>query len=78
MERLDRIESLRGRGAPPGELLDEVRLLLAESEDWLRNEAAARDAKEVVDRVKNALVRGEQTVSGNEQSLSTASAATPV
>ena len=62
LERLDRIESLRGGGAPPGDLLDEVRLLLTESEDWLRSEEHAQDAKEVIDRVKNALQRGETTV----------------
>jgi hypothetical protein len=62
LDRLDRIESLRGGGAPPRDLLDEVRLLLAESEDWLRSEVQAKDAKEVIDRVKNALQRGETTL----------------
>jgi hypothetical protein len=33
--RLERIEELEARGAPPGALLAEVRVLLAEAEEWL-------------------------------------------
>ena len=35
LERLGRIEALEERGAPPGALLAEVRVLLAEAEEWL-------------------------------------------
>ena len=35
LERLERIDELEARGAPPGALLAEVRVLLAETEEWL-------------------------------------------
>jgi hypothetical protein len=38
LARLERIDDLRLRGAPPGALLAEVRVLLAEVEDWLAAE----------------------------------------
>jgi hypothetical protein len=38
IERLERIDALRAAGAPAGELLDEVRGLLAEGERWLAAE----------------------------------------
>ena len=33
--RLERIDELEARGAPPGALLAEVRVVLAEAEEWL-------------------------------------------
>jgi hypothetical protein len=39
LARLDRIDDLQARGAPPGALLAEVRVLLAEAEEWLETEA---------------------------------------
>jgi hypothetical protein len=36
--RLERIDELETRGAPPGALLTEVRVLLAEAEEWLEVE----------------------------------------
>ena len=45
IERLERIDALRAAGAPAGELLDEVRGLLAEGERWL-----AAEKREVVGR----------------------------
>jgi hypothetical protein len=33
--RLERIDELEARGAPPGALLAEVRVLIAEAEEWL-------------------------------------------
>jgi hypothetical protein len=41
VERLERIDALKGRGAAARELLAEVRLLLAEGERWLAAERAA-------------------------------------
>jgi hypothetical protein len=38
LERLDRIDGLRRDDAPAGILLDEVRALLSEAEDWVRAE----------------------------------------
>jgi hypothetical protein len=37
-ERLERIDGLRREDAPAGVLLDEVRALLSEAEDWVRTE----------------------------------------
>jgi hypothetical protein len=37
-ERLERIDGLRKEDAPAGVLLDEVRALLSEAEDWVRTE----------------------------------------
>jgi hypothetical protein len=69
IDRLDRIESLRGGGAPPRALLDEVRLLLAESEDWLRSDNGSDEAKEVIHRIENALLRGEGSARGRGRTL---------
>ena len=38
IERLERIDELRGRGALPRELLQEIRGLLREGEEWLAAE----------------------------------------
>jgi hypothetical protein len=38
-ERLERIDGLRREDAPADVLLDEVRALLSEAEDWVRTEA---------------------------------------
>jgi hypothetical protein len=35
LARLERIDELEARGAPPGALLAEVRVLVAEAEEWL-------------------------------------------
>jgi hypothetical protein len=40
LARLDRIDDLEQRGAPPGALLAEVRVLLAEADEWLAIETA--------------------------------------
>ena len=38
LERLERIDGLREEDAPAGVLLDEVRALLADAEDWVRED----------------------------------------
>jgi hypothetical protein len=42
LERLARIERLEQREAPPALLLDELRALVREAEDWARTEGDAR------------------------------------
>ena len=50
LERLERIEMLDREGAPPAELVDELRALLVEAEAWSRAEggdAGARAAEDL-------------------------------
>jgi hypothetical protein len=63
LARLDRIDALDREGAPPGELLAELRGLLREAESWTREHGKAGDSQatnaneEVVERLRTALVR---------------------
>jgi hypothetical protein len=54
LDRLERIEALRGQGAAPRELLTELRALVREGEQWAAAERtgtrAARAALDVLDR----------------------------
>lgn len=52
LDRLDRIERLDGAGAPPGELLAELRLLLDEATAWSRADGGG---EEVVERLRAAM-----------------------
>ena len=54
LERLARIESLERDGAPAEQLLDELRLLLAEAEAWARHEGGEAGA-EAVGKLRAAL-----------------------
>ena len=54
LARLDRIEALEREGAPPGVLLEELRGLVQEAEDWARVEGGER-AKEAIERCGAAL-----------------------
>lgn len=56
LERLERIEALDRAAASPAQLLDEVRALLRDAEEWVRVEGgdAADDA---VIRLREALAR---------------------
>jgi hypothetical protein len=55
-ERLERIDGLRREDAPADVLLEEVRALLSEAEDWVRSDPGAPPpAVEAVDRTKAAL-----------------------
>ena len=57
LARLDRIDDLEGRGAPPGALLAEVRVLLAEAEEWLAVErVGTRRAEAALARCRQAIV----------------------
>ena len=63
LARLDRIDALDREGAPPGELLAELRGLLREAEEWTREQRSAAETnatngnEEVVERLRTALVR---------------------
>jgi hypothetical protein len=60
-ERLERIEGLREEDAPAGVLLEEVRALLSEAEEWVREEPGAPErAVDALDRSKAALAAGER------------------
>jgi hypothetical protein len=53
--RLDRIDRLERDGAPPAELLEEVRSLLREAEAWVRVDRAAGVAADALERCREAL-----------------------
>ena len=60
MERLERIDGLRQEDAPAGVLLEEVRALLSEAEDWVREEPTCRSGRpKAIERSKAALAAGE-------------------
>ena len=58
LERLRRIDGLRQEDAPAGVLLEEVRSLLFEAEDWAREEDVP-EAADAIERSKAALAAGE-------------------
>jgi hypothetical protein len=56
LDRLDRVEQLHLAGAPASALLDELRALLGEAEDWLAAEGAGTDvAARALERCREAL-----------------------
>jgi hypothetical protein len=60
LERLERIDGLRQEDAPAGVLLAEVRALLSEAEDWVREDPAVPErVVDALERSKSALVAGE-------------------
>jgi hypothetical protein len=56
LDRLERIETLDRRRAPPALILAELRSLLGEAEAWSRAEGG-EDAKGAVDGLRSALAR---------------------
>jgi hypothetical protein len=58
LERLERIDGLRREDAPAGVLLDEVRALLSDAEDWVREEPVPSRTESAVERAKEALATG--------------------
>jgi hypothetical protein len=62
LDRLERIEALRGADAPPGVLLDEVRSLLSEAEAWVEAERPGGRAEAALERARDALAAGERSV----------------
>jgi hypothetical protein len=57
LERLDRIEALDRAQARPAELLEELRALLREAEEWTRAEGGEAEAVEAVERLRRSLAR---------------------
>jgi hypothetical protein len=56
LDRLDRVEQLHLAGASASALLDELRALLGEAEDWLAAEGTGADAAaDALERCRNAL-----------------------
>ena len=62
LKRLGRIDGLRSQDAPPEVLLDEVRALLSEAEDWVREEDVPSGAAVAVERAKEALSAEESVL----------------
>jgi hypothetical protein len=62
LERLERIDGLRSEDAPAEVLLDEVRALLADAEDWVREEPVPSRAANAVERAKEALAADESAL----------------
>jgi hypothetical protein len=60
LERLERIDGLRREDAPAGVLLEAVRSLLSDAEEWVREDPAAPPrAAEAIERSREALAAGE-------------------
>jgi len=60
LEGLERIEDLRREDAPAGVLLEAVRSLLADAEDWVREDPAVPpSAVKAIERSRAALAAGE-------------------
>ena len=55
LERLERIDGLRRDDAPARVLLDEVRALLSDAEDWVREDDVPDRAARAVERTREAL-----------------------
>ena len=68
IDRLERIDRLRGGGAPAAVLLGEVRALLADGERWLATERpeGLDEARAALDRCRDGLDAdsGEEVVAG--------------
>jgi hypothetical protein len=63
LERLERIDGLRQEDAPAGVLLDEVRALLSEAEEWVREEPDVPErTRSSIERCRAALETGERRV----------------
>lgn len=62
LERLERIDGLREEDAPAGVLLDEVRALLADAEDWVREDQVPSRTAHAVERAREALAAGESVL----------------
>jgi hypothetical protein len=57
LERLERIEALDRAAGAPAELLDELRALVREAEEWVRAEGGDRDAERAAARLRLSLAR---------------------
>ena len=60
LEGLERIDCLRREDAPAGVVLEAVRSLLSDAEDWVREDPAVPpSAAQAIDRSREALAAGE-------------------
>ena len=60
LEGLERIDGLRREDAPPRVVLEAVRSLLSDAEDWVREDPAVPwSAAQAIDRSREALAAGE-------------------
>ena len=60
LEGLERIDELRREDAPAGALLEAVRSLLSDAEDWVREDPAVPpSAVQAIERSRAALAEGE-------------------
>jgi hypothetical protein len=60
LERLERIDGLQRGDAPAEVLLEEVRALLSDAEEWVREDPSAPPrAAEAIERSREALAVGE-------------------
>ena len=62
LERLERIDGLRREDAPAEVLLDEVRALLSDAEDWVGEERVPSRTADAVERARVALAAGENVL----------------
>lgn len=62
VERLERIDALREEDAPADVLLDEVRALLSDAEDWVRDEPVPARTADAVERARAALAADESVL----------------
>ena len=60
LERLERIEALRGADVPAGVLLAEVRSLLSEAEAWVEADRPGARSEQALARCRDALAAGER------------------
>jgi len=61
-ERLERIDGLRREEAPARVLLDEVRALLSDAEDWVRDEPVPSRTADAVEQARVALAAGDSVL----------------
>jgi hypothetical protein len=70
LKRLSRIERLEQDEAPADVLLNEVRALLAEAEEWVRSDGAANErAQAAVQGLREALGTGAEPALAPERTL---------
>ena len=62
VQRLERIDALRAEDAPAGVLLDEVRALLADAEDWVSEDHVPSRTRDAVHSAREALAAGESVL----------------
>jgi hypothetical protein len=62
LARLERIDALRSDDAPAGVLLDEVRALLADAEDWVSEAQVPSRTSDAVENAREALASGESVL----------------